>query len=160
VPGLAVRPVSLAQTRALRHAVLRPHQTVEELAAHEPANAFAIGMFEGDDLVAVGFVGPGGGPGAWRVRGMATAPHARGRGAGTAVLDALVRHAVAQGATRVWCNVRTPARSLYERAGFTVASDEFELPEIGPHVLMELTTMGGPMCDRLRIPRSSDTGAA
>jgi uncharacterized protein (TIGR02453 family) len=69
---------------------------------------------------------------------MATAPHARGRGAGTAVLDALVRHAAGRGATSVWANARTPAVSLYERAGFTVASAEFELPDIGPHVRVEL----------------------
>jgi ribosomal protein S18 acetylase RimI-like enzyme len=137
VPDLVVRPVPLEHTRALRQAVLRPHQSVGELAAHEPADAFAVGVFDGEELVAVGLVGREGGPGSWRVRGMATAPHARGRGAGTAVLDALVRHAVEQGATRVWCNARTPARSLYERAGFTVTSDEFELPEIGPHFVME-----------------------
>jgi ribosomal protein S18 acetylase RimI-like enzyme len=85
-------------------------------------------------------VGPDGGPGSWRVRGMATAPHARGKGAGAAVLDALVGHAIAQGATRVWCNARTPARSLYEREGFRVVSEEFEIPEIGPHLAMERTT--------------------
>jgi GNAT superfamily N-acetyltransferase len=70
------------------------------------------------------------------VRGMATAPRARGRGAGTAVLNRLLEHALAGGAVRVWCNARTPARSLYERAGFEVASAEFELPDIGPHLLM------------------------
>lgn len=123
----------------MRQAVLRPHQAVEELAAHEPAGSVAVGAFEGDELVSVGLVGPGGGPGAWRVRGMATVPEARGRGAGTAVLDALVREAVDSGATRVWCNARTPARSLYERAGFTAIGDEFELPEIGPHFVMQLT---------------------
>lgn len=138
MPGLAVRPVPLPATRALRQAVLRPHQSVDELAAHEPHGAVAFGAFDGDELVAVGLVGPDGGPGAWRVRGMATAPSARSRGAGTAVLGALVRHALDQGATRVWCNARTPARSLYERAGFEVVSDVFELPEIGPHVVMEL----------------------
>jgi ribosomal protein S18 acetylase RimI-like enzyme len=143
VPDLVVRPVPLEQTRALRQAVLRPHQTVEELAAHEPADAFAVGVFDGEELVAVGLVGREGGPGSWRVRGMATARQARGRGAGTAVLGALVRHAVAQGATRVWCNARTPARSLYERAGFTVTSDEFELPEIGPHFVMEWRCAAG-----------------
>jgi ribosomal protein S18 acetylase RimI-like enzyme len=135
---LVVRPVALEQTRALRQAVLRPHQRAEELAAHEPAGAIAIGAFDGDALVAVGLVGPEGGPGAWRVRGMATAPRARGLGAGTAILDALVSHALAHGATRIWCNARTPARSLYERAGFEVTSEEFDLPEIGPHVVMEL----------------------
>src|SRR5215210_2058823 len=92
-----VRPVPLAQTRALRQAVLRPHQSIEELAAQEPDGAVAVGAFEGGELVAVGLVGPDGEPGAWRVRGMATAPGARGRGAGAAVLGALVRHATEQG---------------------------------------------------------------
>jgi GNAT superfamily N-acetyltransferase len=135
---LTVRPLPIAQTRELRQRILRPHQTLEELAAHEPPDAYAVGAFAGDDLVAVGFVSRDGEPGAWRVRAMATAAHARGRGAGTAVLDALVAHARAHGATRVWCNARTPARAFYSRAGFKVVSDEFELPEIGPHVVMEL----------------------
>lgn len=139
VSNLTVRAVSLEQTRALRHAVLRPHQTLDEIAAHEPANAYAVGAFDGDELIAVGFVVPDGGPGAWRVRGMATAPQARRRGAGTAVLDALIRHARAQGARRIWCNARTPARSLYERAGMRATSDEFDLPDIGAHFVMELT---------------------
>jgi GNAT superfamily N-acetyltransferase len=138
VPALQVRPIPLADTRPLRQAVLRPHQTIEDLAAHEPADAFAVGVFDVDELVSVGFVGPAGEDGAWRVRGMATAPGARGRGAGTAVLDALLAHAWANGATRVWCNARTPARSLYERAGFVTISDEYQLPHIGPHYTMEM----------------------
>jgi predicted GNAT family N-acyltransferase len=40
--------------------------------------------------------------------------------------------------------VRTPARSLYEQAGFRVSSEEFELPGIGPHVLMELDIAEAP----------------
>lgn len=127
----------MADTRPLRHAILRPHQTLEELAAQEPRGGFAIGAFADDKLVAVGFVAPDGEPGSWRIRGMATAPEARGQGAGTAVLDALVAYACDHGATRLWCNARTPARSLYERAGFVVASDEFEPPHIGPHFTME-----------------------
>jgi ribosomal protein S18 acetylase RimI-like enzyme len=67
---------------------------------------------------------------------MATAPAFRGRGAGTAVLDALLAHAAAHRASRVWASVRVPARTLYERAGFAVVSEEFEPPHIGPHVIM------------------------
>ena len=118
--------------------MLRPHESLEELASHEAAGAFAAGVFEGDRLVAVGFVAPDGAPGSWRVRGMATAPEARGRGAGSAVLDALVAHARREGATRIWANVRVGARTLYGRAGFAVVSEPFELPEIGSHVVMEL----------------------
>jgi uncharacterized protein (TIGR02453 family) len=139
----AVRPVPLEQTRALRQVVLRPHQTVDELASHEPAGALAFGSFDGDELVAVGLIGPEGDPGAWRIRGMATAPQARGRGAGTAVLEALVRHASAHGATSVWCNARVRAIPLYERAGLRVVSEVFEPPDIGPHVRMELPVFQG-----------------
>jgi GNAT superfamily N-acetyltransferase len=133
-----LRPVPLGETRTLRQAVLRPHLTVEELAGHEPLGAVAFGAFDGSELVAVGLVGPDGEPGDWRVRGMATAPRARGRGAGSAILHALVQHAIGHGAGRVWCNARTPALTLYQRAGFVVASEEFEPPDIGPHYRMEL----------------------
>jgi GNAT superfamily N-acetyltransferase len=136
---IEVREIPLAETRPLRREVLRPHQSLEELASHEPAGSIAFGAFEGDALVAVGLIGrEGEEPGDWRVRGMATTPHARGRGAGTRILQALVQHAIAHGATRVWCNARTRALTLYERAGFVVTSDEFEPPDIGPHYRVEL----------------------
>jgi GNAT superfamily N-acetyltransferase len=133
-----VRKVSLADTRPLRQAVLRPHQTVAAMEADELPDAHAVGAFDADELIAVGLIAPDGEPGAWRVRGMATAERTRGRGAGAAVLEVLVRHALANGATRVWCNARLPARAVHERAGFRVSSEEFELPDIGPHVVMEL----------------------
>jgi GNAT superfamily N-acetyltransferase len=136
---IEVRPLPPAETRQLRQRVLRPHQSVEELAGDEPPGAVAFGAFSNGALVAVGLVGPDGEPGDWRVRGMATEPHARGQGAGTRVLDALVRYAIDHGATRLWCNARTPALGLYKRAGFVVASEEFEPPHIGPHYRMELS---------------------
>ena len=123
---IEVREISLAETRNLRRDVLRPHSSLEELASREPAESIAFGARDGQA------------PGDWRVRGMATKPDARGRGAGSGVLQALVQHAVAHGATRVWCNARTRARTLYERVGFVVASEEFEPPDIGPHYRMEL----------------------
>ena len=133
-----VRAVDPERTRPLRRRVLRPHESLEELASHEPPGVHAVGAFDGDELIAVGFVCPDGDPGAWRVRGMATVPEYRGRGAGAAILAQLVEHARTQGATRVWCNARTPAVRVYARAGFDIVSDEFELPEIGPHVVMAL----------------------
>lgn len=59
---VVVRPIPISQTRALRQAVLRPHQAVEELAAHEPPGDFAVGAFDGGELVAVGLIGAEGGP--------------------------------------------------------------------------------------------------
>jgi ribosomal protein S18 acetylase RimI-like enzyme len=135
---LHVRAVALERTRELRQVVLRPHETVEAMAFGEASGAFAVGAFLGEELVSVGIIAPDGEPGGWRIRGMATAPGARGRGAGSGVLEALLGHAHAAGARRIWCNARTPARRFYERAGFRVTSEEFELPMIGPHFVMEL----------------------
>src|SRR5690348_3602029 len=121
---MLVREISTAETRPLRQEVLRPHETLEQLGRHEPADAYAVGVFDGPRLVAVGFVSPEGEPGSWRLRAMATAPGARCKGAGTAVLDALCNHAARRGARRVWCNARTPAVAFYRRAGFRVISEE------------------------------------
>jgi predicted GNAT family N-acyltransferase len=73
---------------------------------------------------------------AWRIRGMATAPEWRGRGMGTALLAAALDHVHASGGGPIWCNARTPARSLYGRAGFRQVGDEWVDPDIGPHVRM------------------------
>ena len=122
----------------MRREILRPHQSIEHLASHETEGVYALGAFDRDgEVVSVGFVEPEGEPGAWRVRGMATRPDVRGRGAGAVILAGLLEYAVAEGATRVWCNARVRARSLYERAGFKVVSGAFEVPEIGPHLVME-----------------------
>jgi GNAT superfamily N-acetyltransferase len=146
VPEPVAREIPIADTRPLRQSILRPHQTLEELAAHEPPHdGFAAGVFSGGDLIAVGFIAPEGEPGSWRIRGMATVAEARGQGAGTAVLEALVTHARGRGGTRVWCNARTPARAFYERASFVVTSDEFEVPQIGPHFVME-RNLGAASC--------------
>jgi GNAT superfamily N-acetyltransferase len=143
VGAIQVRSVLLSQTRPLRHSILRPHQSIQETVAAEPDGAHAVGAFDCEELIAAGLIAPDAKrPGSWRVRGMATKASARRRGAGTAILAALLDRARAEGACSVWCNVRTPARSLYERAGFRTVSDEFELPGIGPHYRMELT-LGG-----------------
>jgi ribosomal protein S18 acetylase RimI-like enzyme len=139
VADLLVREVPVAQTRPLRRAILRPQDSEQTVASHEPDDAFALGAFQGEELIAVGFIAADGTPGSWRIRGMATAPRARGEGAGGAVLAGLIEHARAAGATRVWCNARTPARSFYERAGFRIVSEQFEIPGIGPHFVMELS---------------------
>jgi ribosomal protein S18 acetylase RimI-like enzyme len=143
-----VERVSPDVVRPLRQKVLRPHQTVAEqvFAGDDAADAghFAARAEASDDIVGIASITPepypgagGARPGDWRVRGMATDPdRGRGRGAGAALLRACLDHARAHGGRRVWCNARTPARGFYEREGFTVEGDEFELPAIGPHVLM------------------------
>ena len=67
---------------------------------------------------------------------MATEPDVRGVGFGTALVAACVEHVAAAGGGELWCNARLAAVGFYRRVGFDVVSDEFEIPGIGPHVVM------------------------
>lgn len=142
---MRVQRVAPEVVRPLRQRVLRPHQTVAEqvFAGDDDPRAAHFAAYAGADadseVIGIASITPEGGPGAFRVRGMATDPeHGRGTGVGGALLMACLDHARAEGATRVWCNARTPARGFYERYGFVTEGEEFELPEIGPHHVMSL----------------------
>jgi GNAT superfamily N-acetyltransferase len=146
-----VARVGAEVVRPLRQRVLRPHQTVAEqvyAGDDDPRAAHFAAYADEDDgdgePVGIASITPephpgDGGPGDFRVRGMATDPErGRGTGAGGALLLACLDHARAHGGTRVWCNARTPARGFYERCGFAVEGEEFELPGIGPHYVMSV----------------------
>jgi predicted GNAT family N-acyltransferase len=72
----------------------------------------------------------------WRIRGMATASDWRGRGAGSAVMGAVVAHVGESGGGLMWCNARLGAVNFYERAGMTKTGEPWEEPVIGPHIAM------------------------
>ena len=142
--GVAVRAVDARTGRELRMAVLRPDQPPgEAMYPLEEARCTAhyAACDPAGEVLAVGSVMPEGHPrhpreGDWRVRGMATRAALRGAGLGGMVLAELERHAREHGGRRVWCNARTGARRFYEGAGFEVEGGEFEIPGIGPHLLM------------------------
>ncbi len=154
-PDLTVIRISAEQTHPLRMAVLRPGRPVaecefpgdeDELTIHAGAQlddrivSIASMYLESRPADALGgaAVGPDHAAGtAWRLRGMATEPALRGSGAGRAALDACLAHAIEHGATLAWCNARTPAIGFYERMGWTVLGEEFEIPTAGPHFVME-----------------------
>lgn len=66
---------------------------------------------------------------------MAVLPDWRGRGVGSAILQALVNLAAARGSKVVGLNAQTRARAFYLRHGFIAEGDEF--PDAGiPHIRM------------------------
>lgn len=144
---VVVRPVEAAATRPLRQRVLRPHQSLEELAgsAEEPDATVWLGAMSGDDVVGTAGLVPEPCPdapaaGALRLRAMATDESFRGRGLGQVILRSALAEARRAGVEVVWCSARTPARSLYLREGFVETSDVYEVDHIGPHVRMVLRT--------------------
>lgn len=74
----------------------------------------------------------------WRLRAMASLPEVRGQGYGAAALRYGIAEVRRRGGTLLWCNARSGAVGFYERLGFSIVGDEFEIAPIGPHYVMEI----------------------
>jgi GNAT superfamily N-acetyltransferase len=143
-----IRPISVTEARQLRHTVLRPHQKPEELAfrGDNTPDALHVGTFEDGELVGIASVAREPFPGephldAWRLRGMATAPDARRKGYGTALVQALIAHVAARGGNLIWCHGRTAALPFYRAVGFREHGEEFDVPVTGPHYVLRRTVL-------------------
>lgn len=135
-----IRRVTAEEVRPLRHTVLRPGQTFEETVYPGDDAGLHLGAFDGDRLVGIASLYEEdrvrGRAGGWRLRGMATDAGVRGTGFGAALLAGCAEEVRAAGGTELWCNARMAAVGFYRRAGFEVVSEEFDVPGIGPHVVM------------------------
>lgn len=136
--------VTAEQTRPLRHLILRPTQPAEATeypGDHDPDTRH-FGAFDGGRLVGIASLyreprgdGP---PDGWRLRGTATAVAARGQGAGRALVETCRDHVAGHGGGELWCNARMVARDFYAANGFDVIGKEFDIEDIGAHVVMRI----------------------
>ena len=143
VGELSYEPVHAAMVRPLRGEVLRPGEAPERLIypGDEAPDTLHLAAFSVGRVVGIVTVMADGHPrspqsGDWRIRGMATVPAMRNEGIGSAMLTRCEIHAREQRGTRLWCNARIGARTLYERIGMTVEGELFEIAGIGEHYLM------------------------
>ena len=71
---------------------------------------------------------------AFQLRGMATDPVWAGQGIGKAVLGFAVDWVQTISPIRLlWCNARLIAVPFYQKLGWTIVSDQFDIPTAGPH---------------------------
>ena len=72
----------------------------------------------------------------YRIRGMAVESEFRNQGIGTKIVKEFQEHAKKED-TGIWCNARIKAITMYEKCGFKIISDVFEIKPIGLHYDME-----------------------
>lgn len=133
VPPWVIRP--------LRAAVLRPGQPVSASAYPQDDDPQTLHLAAYDDAGAVVgcatfFPEALDGRPAWRLRGMATAPAARGQGYGSQLLARGLDELRQRRVPLLWCNARTSAVAFYERFGFQRRGAEFDLRPLGPHYVL------------------------
>jgi predicted GNAT family N-acyltransferase len=135
--------ITVEELLPLRNAVLREGKLTNEqcrYATDDLPGAFHLGYHIEGQLVCIasfhpqnydGFSGTG-----YQLRSMATAEGFRGRGIGNQVLNFGIVYLRGQKVNYLWCNARKKALPFYLNMGFEVISDEFELPNIGPHYVL------------------------
>jgi GNAT superfamily N-acetyltransferase len=140
---LDVRRISARDTLPLRHKLLREGKDLEtcKYEGDEDDQTFHLGAFIDSKLVSVAslyferhpsFEDPY----QYRLRGMATMPEHRRTGLSSALLQMAFPIVKQNQCTLLWCNARTSAIGYYEKSGFEIVGEEFDIPEIGPHYLM------------------------
>ena len=151
----ALWPISAEDCIALRHSVLRPNQDRD--ACRYPLDnapgSHHIGYFNNaGQIIGIGSIFHESPPepknwDGWRIRGMAVDPAHQGQGAGVAILKALIAYAEAQPIADgrsglIWCNGRTSVEPFYCGQGFERVGEVFDLPPIGPHVVLQRRIAG------------------
>ena len=141
--NLTIAFIEPEETYNLRHQILRPNQTLEDCKYpldFEPSS-FHLGAFVEGLLVSVasffkekqadieGFDH-------FRLRGMATLVSHRNQRAGSNLIHFAEDYLRKQGATHWWCNARTTVQEYYQRFGMNPLGEVFEIPPIGPHIVM------------------------
>lgn len=137
-----MRRASIDEVIDLRHRVLRPGRPLE--AAQYPEDRFDstrhFALFDehGAPLSCLTLIeSTWQGERAWQLRGMATDERVRATGVGSLLLPWVQEQFVSEfGPLPLWCNARAKAVGFYAKHGWKVVSDEFEVPDVGPHFKM------------------------
>ena len=150
-----IRPITAAETRPLRAAILRPGQPPDALVypGDEHPDGFHAGAFKNNQLVGIATIYPEPSPDAYRsqmpeglafrLRGMATTPAVRGEGFGRGLLEACFNHMRAKDSGLLWCNARIGALAFYETLGLQTIGPEFDIAGIGAHYVMWIDLSDG-----------------
>lgn len=140
--GLELRRAEVEELIDLRHEVLRhglPRASAIFDGDEQPTTRH-YGAFAGKAAVgcATLMLNRWEGEPAWQVRGMATDARFRGRGLGAALLRMAEAEVDADvpPVRLLWCNARVPAARFYQKLGWVVRSEPFDIPTAGPHVRM------------------------
>ncbi|MDF1809001.1 MAG: GNAT family N-acetyltransferase [Phycisphaerales bacterium] len=138
--------ISASQTRPVRQKVLRPHQEAHVLVypGDDEKNTFHLGAMIDGEIHAILSMYRESAPYSetdsvgWRIRGMASIPQARGSGLGRKLVEVARDRVWETDRDVIWCNARESAFGFYEKLGFNIVGNIFEIEGIGPHAVMAL----------------------
>lgn len=138
---MIVKRISAEQTHLIRKIVLRENIPLPyEFQGDYDSTTLHLGAFLKEELVAVasfmkvqleGFEGVH-----FQLRGMATLKAHQGGGFGRALLKKAEEALKKLDCDLIWCNARIAALSFYQKNGYEIIGEVFDIDLIGPHYKM------------------------
>ncbi len=136
-----IKQVNSSDVRPLRHKVLRPGQpfSTTHLDKDNDLKTIHFALYQTNNIVSIATIYPENIDGeydkrAYRLRGMATEISMQGMGYGTHILTECIQFlSTTIKANYLWCNARESAFGFYEKFGFEIVGETFDIENIGPH---------------------------
>jgi GNAT superfamily N-acetyltransferase len=138
--GIKIERVRVEEIIDLRHAVLRaglPRESAH-FTGDDDSQAVHLAAKVGTKVVgcATILVNEWNGERASQLRGMAVDPAEQRRGVGRLLLAEVELIVAEKKVGLLWANVRKVAVAFYQKFGWEIVSEEFEIPTAGPHFEM------------------------
>ncbi len=142
---LKIKHIPEEETYPLRIDILRNGQADNyRFAGDHDANTFHLGAFdfskkESPECVGIASFLPNDfrGVPAYQLRGMAVSSEYRKKGIGSALLNEGMKILNDRGdCDFIWCNARLHAVKFYQKHGFRIQGEPFDIPGVGIHYLM------------------------
>jgi predicted N-acetyltransferase YhbS len=136
---ISIRRITYLDGISLRSAVLKPNpaKVSAALVQYEDVGSVHLGVDVEGELVAVASFTPFAEDGnrsltSYQLRGAATRADFQGKGIGHKLIAAGIEACFLGGASLIWCDGRSAAKTFYARLGFAPAGPEFQTAS-GPH---------------------------
>lgn len=141
---MEIKLVDISEIKQLRHEVLWPHKNSYKACVIEPDTidtTFHMGAIEdsivvGTSTFLIDMNDKFDTKSQYRLRAMATSPSVRGKQVGRKIIEASIEKLKKMNIDLLWCDARLEATGFYERLGFKMKGEIYNVPEIGPHKLM------------------------
>ncbi|MCI9843267.1 GNAT family N-acetyltransferase [Flavobacterium pectinovorum] len=138
-----IKEISAQETFIVRHPVLRKGKPIETcfFDGDDLETTHHFGLFENSDLTGIislflktntifteNLQG--------QIRGMAILESHQKKGFGEALVKHCETYCVTNQFNLIWFNARTAAVGFYEKMGYEIKGNSFDIPEVGEHYLM------------------------
>ena len=138
-----IQKITSPETFAVRHPVLRKGKPIESchFDGDDLASTLHFGLFENESLEGVISLFESKNSlfeaeNQIQIRGMAVLEHHQGKGFGRKLITYCEDFLHQKKDLLVWFNARQNAIGFYQKLGYEIIGDSFEIPEVGTHFVM------------------------